>query len=171
MMVDDDSSGKRTIDDEQRFKKIEKRLNGINETLRSLTQMEVFFTIEGKREPMKQRPDQHGDQQQDDYNDQRWPQIGSKINGGGAIHTNPTTNRNFREPYPLRVYERQNRGAPRHHDDNKLQRGVFYEQYEFCPPFRDGDDFRLPQWRNIQQRQQRRLDYSFGKEDDFHFYY
>ena len=101
MMADDDSGGKRTIDNEQRFKKIEQRLDGINETLRSLTWMEVFFTIEGKLEPMKQRPDQHGDQQQDDYNDQRWPQIGSKINGEGAIHTNPTTNRNFREPYPL----------------------------------------------------------------------
>ena len=47
MMANDDSGGKQTIDDEQ-------QLDGINETLRSLTQMEVFFTIKGKREPMKQ---------------------------------------------------------------------------------------------------------------------
>ena len=49
--------------------------------------------------------------------------------------------------------------------------GFFYEQDEFCLPFRYGDDFRLPQRRNIQQRQQRRLDYSSGKEDDFRFNY
>ena len=40
----------------------------------------------------------------------------------------------------------------------------------FFSHFQDGNDFRLPQWRNIQQRQQRRLDCSYG-EDDFHFNY
>ena len=69
------------------------------------------------------------------------------------------------------MYEHQNQGAPRRHDDDNLQQGVFYEQDEFCPPFRDGDDFRLPQLMNIQQRQQRGLDYSSREEDDFRFNY
>ena len=47
----------------------------------------------------------------------------------------------------------------------------FFEQDEFFPTFRNGDNFRFPQWRNIQQRQQRRLDYSSREEDDFHFNY
>ena len=151
-MANDDSSGKWIIDDERRLKKIEQWLDEIDETLRNLMQMVVALTIEGKREPMKQWLDQRGDWQEDSYDDQRRPQIGSKINGGGAILTNPIANRNFREPYPLQVYEHWNRRAPRHRDDDNLQWGVFYEQDEFCPPFRDGDDFQLPWWRNIQQR-------------------
>ena len=60
------------------------------------------------------------------------------------------------------MYERQNQGALRwHDDDNEFEDGgsfprvaakVFSEQDEFFPPFRDGDDSRLPQQRNIQQR-------------------
>ena len=115
-------------------------------------QMVSALTIEGKREPMKRRLDQCGDWQEDDYDDQCRPQIGSKINGGGVIRTNPTINRDFCEAYPLRVSEGRNRGALRHHDDDNLQRGFFDDQDEFCPPFRDGDDFRLSQRRNIQQR-------------------
>ena len=84
---------------------------------------------------------------------------------------NPTINRDFCEAYPLRVSEGRNRGALRHHDDDNLQRGFFDDQDEFCPPFRDGDDFRLSQRRNIQQRQQQRLDYSSREEDDFCFNY
>ncbi|KAL6346066.1 hypothetical protein AAG906_025346 [Vitis piasezkii] len=90
-----------------------------------------------------------------------------EIYGRSAIHTGVTANRDFCEPYPLQVYKSRNQGAPRHRDDNNLQRGVVDKQDEFCPYFRDGDDFLLPQGRNIQQRQQRRLDYSSGEEDDF----
>ena len=52
-MADNGSSGKRTIDDERRFKKIEQRLDRINDTLRNLTQMVAALAIEGTREPMK----------------------------------------------------------------------------------------------------------------------
>ena len=133
--------------------------------------MVVGLTIERKHEPMKRRLEQCSDWQEDGYDNQHQPQIGSKINGGGVIRTNPTANRNFRRPYPLRVYECGNRGAPRRRDNNNIQQGVFYEQDEFCPPFQDGGDFQLPQRRNIQQRQQRKLDYSFGEEDDFRLNY
>ena len=80
-------------------------------------------------------------------------------------------NHDFHESLPLRVYECWNQGTPRLLDDNDLHLGVFYEQDEFCPPFRDGDDFRLPQQRNIQQRQQRRSGYSSREEKDFRFNY
>ena len=76
LMVDDGSSGKRTIDDKWQFEKIEQRLDGIDETLCNFTQMVVALTIEGKREPMKWKLDQRGYQQEDDYDDQRRPQIG-----------------------------------------------------------------------------------------------
>ena len=69
------------------------------------------------------------------------------------------------------MYEHHNRGAPRRRDNDNLQRGVFDERDEFCPPFQDGDDFRLPQLRNIQQRQQQRLDYLLKEVDDFCFNY
>ena len=75
LMVDDGSSGKRTIDDKWQFEKIEQRLDGIDETLCNFTQMVVALTIEGKREPMKWKLDQRGYQQEDDYDDQHRPQI------------------------------------------------------------------------------------------------
>ena len=74
-MADNGSSGKRTIDDERRFKKIEQRLDRINDTLRNLTQMVAALAIEGTREPMKWQPNQCGDWQEDGYDDQRRPQI------------------------------------------------------------------------------------------------
>ena len=83
----------------------------------------------------------------------------------------PTANRDFYKLYLLRVYEPHNRGVPRRCDNDNLQRGVFDEQDEFCPLFWDGDDFRLPQLRNIQHRQQQRLGYSSREEDDFRFNY
>ena len=52
-MANDGSSGKQTIDNERWFKKIEQRLDGIDETLRNLMQMVVMLTIEGKHEPME----------------------------------------------------------------------------------------------------------------------
>ena len=83
--------------------------------------MVAALTIEGKCEPMKRQPNQCGDWQEDDYDDQRWRQIGLEINGGGAIRTKPIANRYFRDPYPLRMYEHRNRGAPRRRDDDNLQ--------------------------------------------------
>ena len=50
-------------------------------------------------------------------------------------------------------------------------KGFYYEKDEFFPPLQDGDDLQLPQRRNIQQKQQWWLNYSSGKEDDFHFNY
>ena len=119
-MANNGSSGKQTIDDERQFKKIEQWLDRINETLRNLTQMVAALTIEGTREPMKRQPDQRGDWQEDGYDDQRRPQVVYEINGGGTICTNPTTNRDFHDPYLLQVYDQQNREAPRHHDDDNL---------------------------------------------------
>ena len=60
-MANDDSSGKWTIDNEQQFKKIEQRLDGINETIHNLMQMVVTLTIKGKYEPIERQPNQHGD--------------------------------------------------------------------------------------------------------------
>ena len=128
LMVDHGSSGKRTIDNKQRLEKIEQRLDGIDKTLRNLTQMVAALTIKRKHEPMKWRPDQRGNWQENGYNDQCRSQINSEINGRGAIRTNPTANRNFHEPYPLQVYEHRNQGAPTRRDDDNLQRGVFDEQ-------------------------------------------
>ena len=68
-MFDDGSSGKWTIDNEQWFEKIKQQLNEIDKTLRNLTWMVVALTIKGKCEPMEQRLDQHGDWQEDGYND------------------------------------------------------------------------------------------------------
>ena len=153
LMFDDGSSGKWTIDNEQWFEKIKQQLNEIDKTLRNLTWMVVALTIKGKCEPMEQQLDQHGDWQEDGYNDWLQPQIGLEIDCGGAICTSPAANHYFCECYPLRVYERRNQGALRYRDDDNLQRGVFDEQDEFCPPFQDGDDFQLPHRRNIQQRQ------------------
>ena len=133
--------------------------------------MVVELIVEGKREPMERRPNQHGDWKKNGYDDQRWPLIWSEINGRNRIRMGPTINRDFRWPLPLWVYEHHNRGAPRRRDNDNLQRGVFDEQDEFCPPFQDGDDFRLPQLRNIQQRQQQRLDYLLKEVDDFCFNY
>ena len=121
LMVDHGSNGKRTIDDEKQFEKIEQRLDGIDETLRNLTQMVAALTIKKKHEPMKRRLDQRCNWQKNGYNDQHRSHTNSEINGGGAIRTNPTTNCNFREPYPLQVYEHRNQGAPTRHDDDNLQ--------------------------------------------------
>ena len=72
-MANDGSSGKQTIDNERRFKKIEQRLDGIDETLRNLTQMVVVLTIEGKHEPMEWQPNQRGDWQEDNYDNRHRP--------------------------------------------------------------------------------------------------
>ncbi|CBI37516.3 unnamed protein product, partial [Vitis vinifera] len=69
-MVDHGSNGKRTIDDEKQFEKIEQRLDGIDETLRNLTQMVAALTIKKKHEPMKRRLDQRCNWQKNGYNDQ-----------------------------------------------------------------------------------------------------
>ena len=50
-------------------------------------------------------------------------------------------------------------------------KGFFMNKMSFVHLFRDDNDFQLPQWRNIQQRQQWRLDYSSEEEDDFRFNY
>ena len=162
LMVDNGSSGKQTIDDKERYEKIKQRLNEIDETLQNLTQMLATLTVEGKRKPNGGTTRPTWRLAKGGYDDWHRPQIGLKIDNGDSFRTSPTGNHNFSEPFPLRVYERQNQGALRwHDDDNEFEDGgsfprvaakVFSEQDEFFPPFRDGDDSRLPQQRNIQQR-------------------
>ena len=69
-MAEDGSSGQRSTDNEWRFATIEQRLNGIDESLRNLTQTMAALTTQRRHEPIDRRPPDLRDHQhrRDDSN-------------------------------------------------------------------------------------------------------